>query len=561
MADDQDFSSAPYLDQDSQYGRLLQNLINPPAVDAAEVQSPTRATNYAQDTARTTQVSVPPAVTPSSAPSPAVVSPSGNPPQKGWADYVREGLSGATRAQANSQQSVDQLQNQDSAATRNAPVESRVQQLSTPTPYRDPKTGQVLDSAQQYKPTGWQRFGRGLKSAALGLVTGGIPGAAMGAIDPTSIRGGTAYGAPNRAYQTTEANRQAQLGAATQQLGENLAEEKADTERLGKTASEQRAAATGSLDIAKAATAQQLAETGARGTAGVDAQMSKQGMKPSVDANGVRTGAYEPDPTSPQYQKQQADSDLARATISLRKAQTDAKNADPNTPAGRQAIAVLNAAIKGHDASMLKSQAMMLNATAGNLGVDSQGNQIEGSATSSTGKPIGSRFAQPYIKQEGKTAQFNDVFGATDNIEKTAERLVKAGGALNSSGVAAAIADPKSTSAQWAQGEFANSNLTPEERDYVTNVKAYKENLQALRQSVGGGVSDAQVNRLMEMAPGASTPDLDYLKRQTGQIRQTANRLAEGMPKMKGGHAVKGGPTSTPSNSSDPFAQFGGKAR
>jgi hypothetical protein len=136
--------------------------------------------------------------------------------------------------------------------------------------------------------------------------------------------------------------------------------------------------------------------------------------------------------------------------------------------------------------------------------VDNQGNQIQGGATTATGKPIGSRFASPYIKQEGKTALFNDVLGATDRIESTAERLVNSGKRLNDPSVAAAIADPKTTSMQWAQGAFATSGLSPEQRDYVTNVKAYKENLQFLRQT--GGVSDAQVNRLMEMAPRAVIP-------------------------------------------------------
>ena len=87
--------------------------------------------------------------------------------------------------------------------------------------------------------------------------------------------------------------------------------------------------------------------------------------------------------------------------------------------------------------------------------------------------------------------------------------------------------------------------MTPEQRDYVTNLRAFRENLQALRQSAGGGVSDAQVNRLMEMAPGANTPDIDFLLRQTKQIRQTANRLAKGVPQMQGGSTVEGRQQST----------------
>lgn len=114
------------------------------------------------------------------------------------------------------------------------------------------------------------------------------------------------------------------------------------------------------------------------------------------------------------------------------------------------------------------------------------------------------------------------------------------GGKLNSPAVAAAIADPESTSGQWAQGQFVNSGLTPEQRNYVVQVKAYRENLQGLRKSAGGGISDAQVDRLMSMAPGANTPDLNYLLTQTGQIRQLRQRLAQGVTTARGGISVRG---------------------
>jgi hypothetical protein len=138
-------------------------------------------------------------------------------------------------------------------------------------------------------------------------------------------------------------------------------------------------------------------------------------------------------------------------------------------------------------------------------------------------------------------AQFNDVLGATDAIEQAATALVNAGGKLNSPSVAAALADPDTTAGQWAQGAFANSGLSPVERNYVIQVKGFRENLQSLRKSAGGGISDAQVEKLMQMAPGASTPDLDYLKRQTGQIKALRARLAKGVSTAKGGLAVQGG--------------------
>lgn len=73
-----------------------------------------------------------------------------------------------------------------------------------------------------YKEGGWGKVGRGLESAAIGLVTGGIPGAVVGAIKPEEIRGGTAYSAPNSGYGIDDRNRQAQLGLAEKQKSDAM---------------------------------------------------------------------------------------------------------------------------------------------------------------------------------------------------------------------------------------------------------------------------------------------------------------------------------------------------
>ena len=391
----------------------------------------------------------------------------------------------------------------------------------------------------EYRPTKWQRVGRGVLGAVEGLAEHGIRGSVLGAVDPAAV-GATAYGAPNRAFSTA-ARLNAQKQAATQQQLTQTATNAETALKQARTQGAQLVEVTPEI-------AQDLGNPSLSGE-----KLTQKGFQSLLtNANTVKgkttdTGMVVAGKEAVQSQKDAAMNDLRDAQAEEANAKADLTRAgnDPNSPAYKLALMRANTASANASAAQIRANAYALNANAGNLGVDNQGRQIAGSATTAEGTPIGSRFAAPYIKQEGKTAQFNDVLGATDNIELTAQRLVQKGGKLNSPGVAAAIADPKSTSVQWAQGQFATSGLTPEERDYVTNVKAYKENLQALRQSAGGGVSDAQVNRLMEMAPGASTPDLDYLKRQTSQIRQTANRLAEGLPQMKGGHAVRGG--STPS--------------
>ena len=99
-------------------------------------------------------------------------------------------------------------------------ADKRIAELRTPTQLRQNRpegdtgvgTGEMLAN---YKPTGWQRVGRGVKSGVIGLLTGGIPGAAIGALEPGAVPGGKAYGAPNSKYEQAEADREATLGNLT----------------------------------------------------------------------------------------------------------------------------------------------------------------------------------------------------------------------------------------------------------------------------------------------------------------------------------------------------------
>ena len=93
-------------------------------------------------------------------------------------------------------------------------LEAKIGQESVPTPYRD-AGGKPLP---QYAPSTLGKIGRGLKGAALGFFEGGPFGLGVGAVDPGLVRGGTEYGAPNRAYESVDAARQTQLGQDTQSL-------------------------------------------------------------------------------------------------------------------------------------------------------------------------------------------------------------------------------------------------------------------------------------------------------------------------------------------------------
>jgi hypothetical protein len=235
-----------------------------------------------------------------------------------------------------------------------------------------------------------------------------------------------------------------------------------------------------------------------------------------------------------------------KAQKELRDAQTAFNNAktDPNSAIFRQTQQRLAIAQQNAGAASVRAKAYMGNYMqhAYNTGLDGQtlpgapvisddnGNQVV----------VGSTNAPLAVKNNANAAQFNDVHGALDSVEQAGSNLVQSGGRLNSPGVAAALAQPKGTLEQWLQGAGVKANLSPTERAYVQAIAAAHENVQALRKSAGGTATDSAVAKLDAMIPGASTPDLNYLMGQTGQIRQTAERLGKGATVATGGLSVRG---------------------
>lgn len=456
-------------------------------------------------------------------------SPSSSPSRYDAMDAARKAMSGSMSTSNKLMQTADEMQPDPSVARLQQ--QKLTDEQATPNP-KDPK----------YRPGFGTRLLRGLKGVGIGLAEYGIPGAALGAIDPGLVAGGKGYKAPTDAYDTAFAANQRKLSADTEALS--------NAQENFKTAQDLRVqrekgltdAGTQLKDAGTTAKGLMTAQNNADKNA---ATLRKVGYKTDDDGNIVPLTREE---MSPQEQSQadlhDAQSELATAKAELARAQSD-----PNSPAYKLAMARVQTAARNADAASVRANAYALNAYGANYGTDPNGNPLQGATVMpESGLPTGSRFQGSVQKQQGRVAQFNDVMGALSTLENTAKTLVKANGpgALSSPIVAAGLKQPDSTFSQWLQGQVANRNLTPEQRDYVTNMRAFKENLQALRQSAGGGVSDAQVNRLMEMAPGASTPDLDYLLRQTAQIRYTAQRLSKGIPNVVGGHAVEGSSAKTP---------------
>jgi hypothetical protein len=276
--------------------------------------------------------------------------------------------------------------------------------------------------------------------------------------------------------------------------------------------------------------------------------MAEHGLKFDDSGNII------PDEDSPIYKQQQlkddvlkAQADYTRAGITLRQAQTelDKAKADPNSPAFKMAQERLAIAQQNATAANTRAQAYMGNYLQNALGqtnpalTGQPAQALPGASviTDAQGKTevIGARSAGAASKAQSNVAMFNDVYGAFNRVEDAARALVNKGGSLNSLAVSLALAQPPGTFHQWLQGAGIKSGLTPEEREYVTQVQQAHENVQALRKSAGGIATDQAVAKLDALVPNASTPDLPYLLKQIGTVRATADRLSKGVTTAQGG--------------------------
>lgn len=273
--------------------------------------------------------------------------------------------------------------------------------------------------------------------------------------------------------------------------------------------------------------------------------LGKVGLVPVRDAQGNLTGETVNDPNSPAAESRQIhdDTEKSRQDYLAAQAEVDRTKNDPNSPAYKLAVTRANIARQNAGAAITRAQAYYGNYLEHAFNKDLQGNVLPGAPqirdNSGNVTTVGSTNATQAVKANANAGQFNDVHGALDSIESTADNLTKAGGKLNDPQVVAALQGNHGTISQWISS-VNKANLTPEQRDYVLSNIALHENIQGLRKSAGGGATDSQVSNLLNMAPSGATPDIDYLKRQTSQIRQTAERLGKGVATASGGLTGRG---------------------
>lgn len=389
----------------------------------------------------------------------------------------------------------------------------------------------------EYKPSLKSRFLRGVEGVGLGLAEGGLRGAIAGGIAPQTT-GLSGYRDPSSAFNRASAANQKQVGDLDQQLQAA----KDTTAAQGEAIKNQTGIAGAFGGVGKDIVAQQNAGTK---SSQVEETAAKAGQKVVRDADGNITG-FEDDPDSEAFKSRKVLDDVRQTQQSLNEAKTEVEKSknDPNSPAYRLAVQKAQTAASNASAAQVRAQAYMGNYLQGAFNRDLQGNTLPGTPQIRNDQgqvtSVGTKNANNAIKLQGNAAQFNDVHGALDGLESAAKALVKSGGSLNGPAVSAALAQPHGTLNQWLQGEGAKSHLSPQERDYVIANAAAHENIQALRKAVGSPAIQSSVDKLDALIPNASTPDLDYFLKQTGQIRATANRLGKGAPTVQGGLSVRG---------------------
>lgn len=420
---------------------------------------------------------------------------------------------------------------------------------TTPTPSPGTLTADPLQAAASGTPSLDTGGGLTTKGKVLGMLLAGAAGAAAGA-------GQRTFGQGFQQALTLPIELK-QKQAQADDLAAQAAQRQAAVANLPVT--NQQSADLNAATVAKEqAQAEMYRQLGPIKAQQVQANLANHGLMPATDADG--NIHFIDDPNSQIYQQRAVKEQLISAQVGATKAQEELRQAeaaykqaqaDPNSPLFKQAAARLANASRNADAANLRAKAYW-----GNYQMHAQGVGLDSQPLNGVGmldgSPVGTTVQQTVNKVLPKAAQMADVNQGLDQLDSSLLALHQSGGSLNDPAMAAAIADPHTTAAQWMQGQV-RSTLDPVQRDAVVAAKAMNERIMAMRQSAGGGVSDSQVNRLQAMLPNAATPDYDMGHRQIEQVRQQAAVLSGGIPAIHRKSAPASGGTNPP-----PAADNGG---
>ena len=293
--------------------------------------------------------------------------------------------------------------------------------------------------------------------------------------------------------------------------------------------------------ITKASTTGRLRNQGIQ-QRDIDEAPSK-GMKAVDDEDNPGQKKLVEDPDNPVYQLKQAQGRLDQANADF----AAAKN-DPTSFAGKVAMAKIQAENSATSVAKIRALAYMGNYKMHAQGVDLNNNPLNAIGMVG-GAPVGTSIMPQAAKAMGNVAKFQDIYSSIDNANSAIDMGDKAGAKFNTAAMTEALSDPKTTSGQWLAGKV-NTTLNPLEQNIVITTKALREQLNAMRSSIGGGVSDTQVNRLVDQLPSATTPDMAYARKQLATVRGQLDRLQSGLPGVNNGPTLQ--PAGAPANPTVP---------
>lgn len=366
------------------------------------LQQAPAATGRTTPTAAPQTASATPAATPAVAKTPAATSanPAAPPSAQPSIDGIgREALEKGMALGGFAEQTARDLAS--STGPDTSALEAERAKNATPTQLYDPQTGKM---ESQYAPSVGRRIWRGVEAGLEGLAKGGIRGALAGAVDPAA-EGETPYGAPNKAYQATEAERQANLASEDQQIKEAQDKFKAMTDARKAASQEARAGVTSYADVGK--TAKDLENVQVNQAKNATA-LRKAGYKFDDQGN------IQPLDYSELTPDQQAMYDLrgAQQDAQEARAQLDRFKADPNSPAYKMAQQRLDVANRRLD---LSTQEFLMHSR----GVDADGNPLPGAMLEPNGTSVGTAF-QENVRPTGTQ---RDAAGRAVTMDALSQRI------------------------------------------------------------------------------------------------------------------------------------------
>jgi hypothetical protein len=257
--------------------------------------------------------------------------------------------------------------------------------------------------------------------------------------------------------------------------------------------------------------------------------------------------------------------DEERAGDALKSSQTAYTDArakalsDPTNPAYKIAALRAQGTMENAEARMIMAHTGQLNYEMHAMGTGPDGKPLNASLILN-GQPVGTAFAAALQRALPIQAQFKDVKGATTKLDAAGQDMSNAGYSFNDPRLVKVLSDPnfKAADSTWFHNQLNSATIQmmpPEMQTYLVQQRQHIENLTALRGMLKSPTAQAQIERMINTAPGAQTPNYDYFQKQMTALYGQLDRLQSGVPEMNMGTPQ---PQYTPSKPNVPTKGGGG---